>query len=233
MSSPNELKSFIDRVLRIKEEQDELQKDIRDVYAEAKANGFDKTVMGKLVAYLRKVEKAGETSVSEQEDIFETYLNAYRRASGMQIATHTHEEQFDPITGEFISDDAPPASDAAPLTSSQAAAGEAEAPGLPTISQKATVATQDEATVPTSDDSVSPVEGGSVGANAGGEDVTASETAHYDKAAANVTAAASKHPALILRPHCQKPGQESCAGHGSNHCADCKVAMREAEKELA
>lgn len=106
MSADNELKSYIDRVLRLKEEQDTLGQDIRDVYAEAKAQGFDKTIMGKLVAHLRKVLKEGDTAVSEQEDIFDTYLQAYRRASGMPVATHTHEEEFDPTTGEILDRDA-------------------------------------------------------------------------------------------------------------------------------
>lgn len=102
MSADKQLKAFIDRVLRLKEEQDALAQDIREVYAEAKMTGYDKTVMGKLVAYLRKIEKAGPEAANEAEAVFDTYLDAYQRASGMRIATHTHEEQFDPITGEFI-----------------------------------------------------------------------------------------------------------------------------------
>ncbi|WSH67069.1 DUF2312 domain-containing protein [Rhizobium ruizarguesonis] len=86
----------------MKEEQDALGQDIRDVYAEAKAEGFDKTIMGKLVAHLRRELKQGAGAVAEAESIFDTYLIAYQRASGMPVATHTHEEEFDPITGEFV-----------------------------------------------------------------------------------------------------------------------------------
>ncbi|PSS62476.1 DUF2312 domain-containing protein [Ensifer sp. NM-2] len=102
MSADGQLKSFIDRVLRLKEEQDELSKDIRDVYGEAKSMGYDKTVMGKLVAYLRKIEKSGPEAADEAEAVFDTYLSAYQRASGMRVATHTHEEDFDPSTGEIL-----------------------------------------------------------------------------------------------------------------------------------
>jgi uncharacterized protein (UPF0335 family) len=105
MTADRQLKAFIDRVLRLKEEQDTLSDDIREVYAEAKAQGYDKTVMGKLVAHLRKIEKSGADAVEEAESIFDTYLTAYHRASGTAVATHTHEEeQFDPITGVFLDD---------------------------------------------------------------------------------------------------------------------------------
>jgi uncharacterized protein (UPF0335 family) len=101
MSADKQLKAYIDRVLRLKEEQDTIGDDIREVYAEAKGQGYDKTVMGKLVAHLRKVAKSGEDAVSEQEMNFDTYLQAYHRASGTAVATHTHEEEFDPATGDF------------------------------------------------------------------------------------------------------------------------------------
>ncbi|MBX5190157.1 DUF2312 domain-containing protein [Rhizobium sp. NZLR3b] len=101
MSADKQLKAYIDRVLRLKEEQDTIGDDIREIYAEAKAEGYDKTVMGKLVAHLRKVLKQGDGAVAEAESIFDTYLHAYQRASGTPVATHTHEEEFDPITGEF------------------------------------------------------------------------------------------------------------------------------------
>ncbi|TBY54551.1 DUF2312 domain-containing protein [Rhizobium leguminosarum bv. viciae] len=102
MTADKQLKSYIDRVLHLKEEQDALGQDIRDVYAEAKGEGYDKTVMGKLVAHLRRELKEGAGAVAEAESIFDTYLNAYQRASGTPVATHTHEEKFDPITGEFL-----------------------------------------------------------------------------------------------------------------------------------
>lgn len=106
MSADAKLKAYIDRVLRLKEEQDTLGDDIREVYAEAKAEGYDKTVMGKLVAHLRKVQKAGEGAVSEQEMVFDTYLQAYHRASGTVVATHTHEEDYDRETGEVLDGEA-------------------------------------------------------------------------------------------------------------------------------
>lgn len=86
-----QLRAFVERILRLKEEQDTLAADIRDVYAEAKGTGFDKTAMGQLVAHLRKVEKVGVSAVEEGQSIFDLYLSTYQRAIGTAVATHTHE----------------------------------------------------------------------------------------------------------------------------------------------
>nr|WP_278520975.1 GapR family DNA-binding domain-containing protein [Brucella anthropi] len=89
--SNSRLKSFIDRVLRLKEEEDAIKTDIREVYAEMKGEGFDKTVAGQLVAHLRKVEKKGRGEVDNANAIFDLYLNEYE--NGTRLATHTHESE--------------------------------------------------------------------------------------------------------------------------------------------
>lgn len=73
--SGNRLKSFIERVERLTEEQKGIAEDIRDVYSEAKGSGFDPKIMRKIVA-LRKtnLEKRRE----EQE-----LLDLYTAAIGM------------------------------------------------------------------------------------------------------------------------------------------------------
>lgn len=81
-----QLRAFIERIMRLKEEQDTISGDIREVYAEAKGSGFDKTAMGQLVAYLRKKDKDPD-KVAEQSAIFDLYLEAYERPS----RTHAHE----------------------------------------------------------------------------------------------------------------------------------------------
>ena len=88
------LKSFIDRVIRLKEEQDTIAADIREVYAEAKGEGYDKTAMGQVVAYLRKVEKVGVSAVEERRTIFDLYLEAYERPS------HAHTCEATPAKGK-------------------------------------------------------------------------------------------------------------------------------------
>ena len=88
--SNTRLKSFLERILRLKEEQDAFNADIREVYAEAKAEGYDKTAMGQVVAHRRKVEKRGAAQVEEQNTLFDLYLNALDGETGTQVATHTH-----------------------------------------------------------------------------------------------------------------------------------------------
>ncbi|PND29041.1 GapR family DNA-binding domain-containing protein [Sinorhizobium sp. M4_45] len=104
MTSDAQIKAFIDRILRLKEEQDTIGEDIRDIYAEAKSMGFDKTAMGNVVAHLRKVAKKGSDTVAEQGAIFDLYLCAYEGKSPHAPAparARENIEQFDPETGEI------------------------------------------------------------------------------------------------------------------------------------
>jgi uncharacterized protein (UPF0335 family) len=66
------LKAFVERIERIEEEKKTIADDVRDVYAEAKANGFDAKAL-RTVVRLRKLD-ADERK--EQEAILETYLHA-------------------------------------------------------------------------------------------------------------------------------------------------------------
>ncbi|QPI24434.1 DUF2312 domain-containing protein [Sinorhizobium meliloti] len=108
MTSDAQIRAFIDRILRLKEEQDTIGEDIRDIYAEAKSMGFDKTAMGNVVAHLRKVAKKGHDTVAEQGAIFDLYLCAYEGKSPHAPAparVRENIEQFDPTTGEIIEAD--------------------------------------------------------------------------------------------------------------------------------
>lgn len=82
----DQIRAFVDRILRMKEEAKSVKDDIREIYAEAKGNGFDKTVLGKLVNY---VEKRGKDSnaVAEADALFDIYLEAY---DGSPSRTHAH-----------------------------------------------------------------------------------------------------------------------------------------------
>ena len=68
----DQLKAFIERVERLEEEKKALSDDIRDVYAEAKGNGYDVKALRQVVR-LRKQDKDER---AEQEAILETYLQA-------------------------------------------------------------------------------------------------------------------------------------------------------------
>ncbi|MFC3706337.1 GapR family DNA-binding domain-containing protein [Devosia honganensis] len=75
----DELAAFIDRILRMKAEEDAIKADVREIYAEAKARGYDKTRLGEVVSHIRKVEKDADGE-AEKEVIRDLYLTAYYRA---------------------------------------------------------------------------------------------------------------------------------------------------------
>ena len=67
-----QLKSFVERIERLEEEKKTISDDIKDVYAEAKANGFDVRILRQVIS-LRKKD-ADERS--EQETLLDLYLAA-------------------------------------------------------------------------------------------------------------------------------------------------------------
>ena len=68
----DQLKAIIERIERLEEEKKTISDDIRDVYAEAKGNGYDVTALRKVIR-LRKQDKDER---AEQEAILETYMHA-------------------------------------------------------------------------------------------------------------------------------------------------------------
>ena len=67
-----QLLSFVERVERLEEEKAALMADIREVYAEAKAHGFDVKTMRQIVR-LRKMDSADR---AEQEALLDLYKSA-------------------------------------------------------------------------------------------------------------------------------------------------------------
>lgn len=71
----DQLRSYLERIERLEEEKAALMADIREVFAEAKANGFDVKIM-RQVLKLRKMDRDDR---AEEE----TLLDLYKRALGM------------------------------------------------------------------------------------------------------------------------------------------------------
>ncbi|MFG1346044.1 DUF2312 domain-containing protein [Xanthobacter autotrophicus DSM 431] len=67
-----QLKSFIERIERLEEEKKAIADDIKDVFAEAKANGFDV----KALRTILKIRKEDVDERKEHEAIVELYLQA-------------------------------------------------------------------------------------------------------------------------------------------------------------
>ena len=68
----DQLKAIIERIERLEEEKKTISDDIRDVYAEAKGNGFDVKALRTIV----RLRKQDANERAEQETILETYMHA-------------------------------------------------------------------------------------------------------------------------------------------------------------
>lgn len=68
----DQLKSIIERVERLEEEKKTISEDIRDVYAEAKGNGFDVKTLRTIV----RMRKQDANERAEQATILDLYLQA-------------------------------------------------------------------------------------------------------------------------------------------------------------
>jgi uncharacterized protein (UPF0335 family) len=68
----DQLKAFVERIERLEEEKAAITDDIRDIYAEAKSNGYDVKALRTVV----KLRKQDVNERKEQEAILETYLHA-------------------------------------------------------------------------------------------------------------------------------------------------------------
>lgn len=68
----DQLKSLVERIERLEEEKKTIADDIKEVYGEAKGNGYDVKILRKIVA--RRKRDADE--VKEEEAIFDLYLSS-------------------------------------------------------------------------------------------------------------------------------------------------------------
>lgn len=71
----DQLRLFIERIERLEEEKKGIADDIRDVYAEAKGQGYDTKIMRQIVR-LRRMEK-------NDRDEMDALLETYRAALGL------------------------------------------------------------------------------------------------------------------------------------------------------
>ena len=68
----DQLRSFVERIERLEEEKKTINDDIKDVYAEAKGNGFDVAILRQVIT-LRKQDKSER---EEKDALLELYMQA-------------------------------------------------------------------------------------------------------------------------------------------------------------
>lgn len=71
-TSADQLRQYIERVERLEEEKRGLMADIKDVYAEAKATGFEPKIMRQIV----KMRAMDRDLLNEQDALLSTYRQA-------------------------------------------------------------------------------------------------------------------------------------------------------------
>jgi len=70
--SGERLKSFIERIERLEEEKKVIAEDIKDIYGEAKATGFEAKILRKVIS-LRKTDLQKRR---EEQELLELYMSA-------------------------------------------------------------------------------------------------------------------------------------------------------------
>jgi len=73
----DQLRSFVERIERLEEEIKGLTDDKKDIYAEAKGNGFDVKILREVV----RVRKQDQKEREELESLLDVYLHALRNVA--------------------------------------------------------------------------------------------------------------------------------------------------------
>lgn len=76
------LRSYVERIERLEEEKSGLAADVREVFAEAKANGFDTKTMRQVI----KLRKLDAHKRQEEEHMLELYKRALDLAPDLEDA---------------------------------------------------------------------------------------------------------------------------------------------------
>ena len=71
-TAQGQLKSIIERIERLEVEKSEIAEQIKEVFAEAKGNGFDVKIINKVV----RIRKQDRAKRQEEEAILDLYLSA-------------------------------------------------------------------------------------------------------------------------------------------------------------
>jgi len=67
-----QLRSFVERIERLEEEKKTISDDIKDVFGEAKANGFDTKILRQVI----RLRKQDASERQEQEALLDLYMHA-------------------------------------------------------------------------------------------------------------------------------------------------------------
>lgn len=72
MTTNNQIKAIVERIEKLEDEKAMIAEDIKEVYSEAKANGFDPKIIKKIIA----IRKQDAEKLKEERALIETYMDA-------------------------------------------------------------------------------------------------------------------------------------------------------------
>lgn len=72
MVAKDQLRAFVERIERLQEEKKTINDDIKDIFAEAKGNGFDTKILKRVIA----LRKKDDHERMEEEAVLDSYLVA-------------------------------------------------------------------------------------------------------------------------------------------------------------
>jgi uncharacterized protein (UPF0335 family) len=87
MTTNNQIKAIVERIERLEEEKAVIAGDIKDVYAEAKGNGYDVKALRAII----RMRKQDANARAEQESIIETYMMALGMLADTPLGQHALE----------------------------------------------------------------------------------------------------------------------------------------------
>ena len=84
------LKSYIERIEKLEEERAALAADVRDIYTEAKATGFDVKTMRKIIA----LRKKSQSERDEEKAMIELYMKELGMLADTPLGKAAVEREF-------------------------------------------------------------------------------------------------------------------------------------------
>lgn len=97
MTTNNQIKAIVERIERLEEEKAAIAQDIKEVYLEAKSNGFDPKIIKKVIA-LRKQDAEKR---KEEQALIATYMDALGMLAGTPLGKAALKTVGAPVEDEF------------------------------------------------------------------------------------------------------------------------------------
>ena len=77
----NQLQSIVERIEKLEDDRALLAADVKEIYAEAKSNGFDPKIVRKVIA----IRKKNREEVEAEEQLLHTYMAALGMLSDLPL----------------------------------------------------------------------------------------------------------------------------------------------------